>query len=30
MIRLLVLLYGLVATILFCVLGIGLVAQFRI
>jgi hypothetical protein len=30
MIRLLALLYGLVATILFCALGIGLVAQFRI
>jgi hypothetical protein len=30
MIRLLVLLYGLVATILFCALGIGLVSQFRI
>jgi hypothetical protein len=29
-IRLLMLLYGLLATILFCVLGIGLVAQFRI
>jgi hypothetical protein len=28
--RLLELLYGLLATILFCVLGIGLVAQFRI
>ncbi len=30
MIRLLALLYGLAATILFCALGIGLVAQFRI
>jgi hypothetical protein len=30
MIRFLVLLYGLLATILFCALGIELVAQFRI
>ena len=30
MIRLLALLYGLFATILFCLLGIGLVVQFRI
>ena len=30
MIRLLVLVYGLLATILFCVLGIGLVTQIRI
>jgi hypothetical protein len=29
MIRFVVLLYGLLATILFCALGIGMVAQFR-
>jgi hypothetical protein len=29
MIRFLALLYGLAATIVFCVLGLGLVAQFR-
>jgi hypothetical protein len=30
MIRFVVLLYGLLATILFCLLGIGMVAQFRV
>jgi hypothetical protein len=30
MIRFVVLLYGLLATILFCALGIGMVAQFRV